>query len=327
MLRYTKTCLISVLSIGASMAMPSFAGQAVQDLSASTALSTHLRYSETSDNDTSYEARDMESDSHRADEFAAFLPADHDSDYVAVSEDWQPAKPHAVEIAVIKPASSQTTDSVIESGKNAKAPAFIQPQISKQVPTVELEDGDVQVFTYAAPDIAEPVADKPLPQPQAPTMEPIADASQATHTLAYAPQPQTVVEPIAEAEQPQRQPQIPASEPMAQAQPEPVQPIEPVNQAELVATKENDLEIAMGDSITNGELAENRGTGGFDPTDVNLNLLDAVNAHNTANGSVTGNNVINASAFQNTSGLVNLIQNSGNNVIIQSATIVNLNMQ
>jgi hypothetical protein len=73
------------------------------------------------------------------------------------------------------------------------------------------------------------------------------------------------------------------------------------------------------------ELGEIRGA--FSPSEVSLNLLDAVSAHNRSDNSVTGSNTIDSDAFTNSHGLVNLIQNSGNNVIIQSATIVNLKMQ
>ena len=60
-------------------------------------------------------------------------------------------------------------------------------------------------------------------------------------------------------------------------------------------------------------------------SDANLNILDAISAYNQNSNSVTGSNVVSSDAFTNTSGLVSVIQNSGNNVIIQSATIVNYN--
>jgi hypothetical protein len=41
-------------------------------------------------------------------------------------------------------------------------------------------------------------------------------------------------------------------------------------------------------------------------------------------GGITGNNIIGNGSISNTSGLVNVIQNSGNNVVIQSSTTVNM---
>lgn len=68
--------------------------------------------------------------------------------------------------------------------------------------------------------------------------------------------------------------------------------------------------------------------GAFAPSDSGiLGLLDAINAHNNSSNSVTGSNIVNSSAFTNNSGLVSIVQNSGNNVIIQNATLVNLQLQ
>ncbi|QGZ43367.1 hypothetical protein GO485_28165 [Pseudoduganella flava] len=46
--------------------------------------------------------------------------------------------------------------------------------------------------------------------------------------------------------------------------------------------------------------------------------------HNTASQIVTGANIVTDGAFSNASGLPMVIQNSGANVLIQSATIVNV---
>ena len=73
-------------------------------------------------------------------------------------------------------------------------------------------------------------------------------------------------------------------------------------------------------------LDETRGT--FTPDLLNLNnaVLNADSTGNTVNGGITGNNFIDGGSFTNTQGLVNVIQNSGNNVVIQSQTIVNMTM-
>ena len=77
--------------------------------------------------------------------------------------------------------------------------------------------------------------------------------------------------------------------------------------------------------VSDAELDETRGT--FSPDMLNKNVLDAISNGNSSVNTVSGANTVSAEAFSNTSGLVNLIQNSGNNVIIQSSTIVNLTLQ
>jgi hypothetical protein len=48
---------------------------------------------------------------------------------------------------------------------------------------------------------------------------------------------------------------------------------------------------------------------------------------NKALSNVTGNNIVTQDAFAGAQGYATVIQNSGNNVIIQNATILNLRMQ
>ena len=55
--------------------------------------------------------------------------------------------------------------------------------------------------------------------------------------------------------------------------------------------------------------------------------LNGVTAGNTAMRVNTGNNIIDSGSFANMSGLPVVIQNSGANVLIQNATIVNLQMK
>ena len=55
-------------------------------------------------------------------------------------------------------------------------------------------------------------------------------------------------------------------------------------------------------------------------------VLTGTTADNTAQHVTTGNNAINAGAFSNMNGLPVVIQNSGANVLIQNAMIVNLQM-
>ena len=55
--------------------------------------------------------------------------------------------------------------------------------------------------------------------------------------------------------------------------------------------------------------------------------LDGNVAGNSAVNVVTGNNTIDAGSFANMSGIPVVIQNSGANVLIQTATIINLQMK
>lgn len=60
---------------------------------------------------------------------------------------------------------------------------------------------------------------------------------------------------------------------------------------------------------------------------LNQNNASAAVHDNTASNLSTGNNTISGSAFANTNGVPMVVQNSGNNVVIQNSTILNLQMQ
>jgi len=60
---------------------------------------------------------------------------------------------------------------------------------------------------------------------------------------------------------------------------------------------------------------------------VNDMKLDGVVSDNQAYNLSTGGNSISGGAFAGSSGLPTVIQNSGNNVLIQNATIVNVQVQ
>ncbi|MDB5962880.1 MAG: hypothetical protein JWP59_4174 [Massilia sp.] len=66
--------------------------------------------------------------------------------------------------------------------------------------------------------------------------------------------------------------------------------------------------------------------GGAD-TDTTQASLNATVAGNSARNVVTGNNVIDNGSFANMSGLPMVIQNTGANVLIQNATVINLQMR
>ena len=75
--------------------------------------------------------------------------------------------------------------------------------------------------------------------------------------------------------------------------------------------------------VSNDELARYRGGAGA----LNFMDLEAALQHNSARANVSGNNSISTGAFSNASGFSTVIQNSGNNVIIQNATILNLDLR
>lgn len=77
-------------------------------------------------------------------------------------------------------------------------------------------------------------------------------------------------------------------------------------------------------AVTLGELDQARGQGGvINVTQLTNSQLNADLGDNTAIGNVSGDNVIDGS-FSRASGLFSIIQNTGNNVIIQDSTIVNV---
>jgi len=85
----------------------------------------------------------------------------------------------------------------------------------------------------------------------------------------------------------------------------------------------NNIE-ALGTAIPDATLANNRG--GYD-VQTSTNNLTATLEENQALSNVTGNNTISSGAFVGASGFATVVQNSGNNVIIQNSTILNLEMK
>jgi hypothetical protein len=81
------------------------------------------------------------------------------------------------------------------------------------------------------------------------------------------------------------------------------------------------LAPAPSNSLSDERLAELRG--GTDTPWSDMKLSGTV-GNNAASNVVTGSNVITDGAFSNASGLPMVIQNSGANVLIQNATIVNV---
>ena len=76
--------------------------------------------------------------------------------------------------------------------------------------------------------------------------------------------------------------------------------------------------------LTVDALASKRGGDGLVFNDMQLK---GVVANNSASNLTTGSNAISDGAFAGSAGLSTVIQNSGNNVLIQNATIVNLQLK
>ncbi len=55
--------------------------------------------------------------------------------------------------------------------------------------------------------------------------------------------------------------------------------------------------------------------------------INGVISNSSANNAVTGNNYLSSGAFADTAGINSVIQNTGNNVLIQNSTVVNLTLK
>jgi hypothetical protein len=82
-----------------------------------------------------------------------------------------------------------------------------------------------------------------------------------------------------------------------------------------------------GRPVASAQLDAQRGGMNTGPVTLNTNMLNATLFDTSAKGNVTGNNTITEGAFVGASGLPTVIQNSGNNVIIQNGTVLNLTVK
>jgi hypothetical protein len=83
-------------------------------------------------------------------------------------------------------------------------------------------------------------------------------------------------------------------------------------------------DAVFGVAVSESVLAGQRG--GADLS-VNENNTKATVQDNVARNLTTGNNTITESSFSNVNGIPMVVQNSGNNVVIQNSTILNLQMK
>ncbi len=97
-------------------------------------------------------------------------------------------------------------------------------------------------------------------------------------------------------------------------------PAAPASRAAAAAPAQPTYVAGLGASVSGSALAQLRG--GTQVTET-MTLTGSVD-HNTDNQVVTGSNLIDGNAFSGAAGVPMVIQNSGNNVLIQNATIVNV---
>ena len=95
---------------------------------------------------------------------------------------------------------------------------------------------------------------------------------------------------------------------------------EPVTACEKPAAESSDS--SLGAPVAQATLAAQRG--GDDSEVHNTIHINGDVTDNTATNVVTGANNIQDGSFSNASGIMSVVQNTGANVLIQSATIVNV---
>ncbi len=105
--------------------------------------------------------------------------------------------------------------------------------------------------------------------------------------------------------------------------------VDVVNEPEPAA-EENTLldlgEFGDGGTLSDDELNAERAREKIEVDHISLNVQtqDGDVADNVAIGNTNGDNLINGSAFSDASGFMSTVQNSGNNVLIQNSTIINV---
>ena len=98
-------------------------------------------------------------------------------------------------------------------------------------------------------------------------------------------------------------------------------PSSPAATAVVAARTDGSSDTLSGLLVDDKDLAQARGGSA-----INENNSTATVAGNVASQVTTGSNTITDNAFANTSGIPIVIQNTGNNVLIQDSTILNLQL-
>lgn len=138
-----------------------------------------------------------------------------------------------------------------------------------------------------------------------------------THAGATVPPLQRPAHGSAHAVAGSRTPSVPAH-PGAQ-----VVPVRQRAQRQAASPHERRAALLSAAVIADRQLADARGG---TETPVNQNTTTGAVAGNVASQLTTGSNAISNSAFSNTAGIPIVIQNTGNNVLIQNSTILNLQL-
>jgi predicted lipoprotein len=94
--------------------------------------------------------------------------------------------------------------------------------------------------------------------------------------------------------------------------------------ADSFQTSKKLMLLASAEKALSEELDKARGREGVDVATLNLQNVQATLNNNQASNNVSGYNVIADGSFAGASGITSVVQNSGNNVIIQDTTIVNV---
>jgi len=97
---------------------------------------------------------------------------------------------------------------------------------------------------------------------------------------------------------------------------------EPAPSAEQEAVSAEESDRTLGPAVSQDTLAEQRG--GDDEGVLNIVHVTGEVTDNSATNVVTGANHIQDGSFANSSGIMSVVQNTGANVLIQNATVVNV---
>jgi len=95
-----------------------------------------------------------------------------------------------------------------------------------------------------------------------------------------------------------------------------------VARADEPAAGQEGLFLSQAQPVLLDDLDNERGRGGVDMTTLSKSNARAYVLDNSAANAVTGGNYIENGAIGNNSGITDVVQNSGNNVVIQNSTIV-----
>lgn len=101
--------------------------------------------------------------------------------------------------------------------------------------------------------------------------------------------------------------------------------------AEPVAT-ESDIEIDTfedASALSDEQLNSHRARENIEVSQITINdqEQDGEVTDNVAIGNTNGDNLINGEAFSDSSGFLSTVQNTGNNVLIQNSTIINVTVE